>query len=312
MHDESLLQDLREVHASEAQINMLRQADVVTYSRLFALLGDTAVHPEYRAVLCRTLQLVAQCVDKRRAVGPLLDALRSDETELHCAAAYACGTMGLKRAIPRLGELASDKNQPFQTRICALQALGSMADPRAISALWSIVDDAAEPPELRSSALEQTASCVEDNSIARYIRLLGDTSPDLRFWSAYCLSQACHTADISPALPDLDRVVASDHALPDCWGWHVDREALRPFEFIYFRALSGDSEACPANTWIVSPAAEFETFVERHRRWSNTWEYATDLLPPVAFRIDPAWLMAQFGPPRPSAAVARRPPQTPA
>lgn len=290
MKGASLVHDLQTIRYPEEKFDKLQQAGIVTYSRLFTLLADHTSEPEIRIELCQTLWSLSRYIDKRQVVRPLLAALNSDIPDLRSAAAIAIGMMRLKRAIPQISAVVTDKNQPYLVRVHAIQALGSIADARALSVLRRIVADKSEIVGLRGDALEQTQTCVDNNSVEYYITLLSDDSPDLRFWAAYCLGQIRYQCDISPALSALDHVVLSDHTVPTYWGWHVDREAILPFEFIYFRFLSHDPEALPDNPWLISPALEYESFIAEYRHWTETWVYTTDPTPAISFHIDKVWL----------------------
>ncbi len=148
---------------------------------------------------------------------------------------------------------------------------------------------------MRSDALEQTHTAYDQHSVPEYIILLADEATDLRFWAAYCLGQTWKE-DTSPALDALDQTVAFDHTVPTCWGWHVDREALLPFERIHFHQLNpsvGAGTSGPG-VWLISPTAEYDTFVHQNRHWTEGRVYATDAVPPITLSIDPNWLGDQL------------------
>src|SRR5262249_33475734 len=128
------------------------------------------------------------------------------------------------------------------------------------------------------------------------ISWLRHPSADIRFWAAYGLTNLRQTMDISPALNDLDQIVAFDHRVPVHWGWHVDREAVEALETIYYYPFPQDNEdffpSCCS--YLISPAPEYFTFVTDYRRWTETWEYSTQPTPPVILKIEPEWLASQL------------------
>ncbi|MBX3083755.1 MAG: HEAT repeat domain-containing protein [Anaerolineae bacterium] len=294
MQNDTLLHDLKSQKYPDEDVTYLRQAGITTYGQLLALLGDDSAESDLRVRMCHALWRLSRTVDKRKASKPLLAVLNGDNSELRSVAAVAAGMMNLKRAIPTLSNLATDKSQPYQVRMSAIQAFGAMMDARALPMLKAIVADTTDDLGLRGSALEQTTSHIDDNSVQYYTGLLSNENADLRFWAAYCLGQLRYERDATPALHMLDQVVAFDHTLPIYWGWHVDREALLPFETIYFRILSGDPEANPRDVWVISPTAEYTSFIRKYRHWTETWVHTTDPTPPITLHIDSSWLIAQL------------------
>src|SRR5258708_18081932 len=294
--DGALLQDLAASQFPDDKAEILRQAGVLTYSRLLALIGDGNTEQVLRTELCWALwSAIRQVnVDKRQAAGPLIAALTSGGEELVGSAAIVVGIMGLKRAIPALTKLATDKSQSSRTRFSTIQALGMIGDARALAVHKAIVADTTEDVCLRGDALEQSQCYVDDDSLDYYIALLSDSNAELRFWAAYCIGQMRYQIDNAPALDAIDRVATSDHAFPTCWGWHIDREAILPLEEIYFRSLRRNSDETDFHPWIISPAAEYMTFVRTYRQWTETWVYTTDPVPPVTLQIHQSWLTEQL------------------
>jgi len=297
--DDRLLQDLEAGHYKEETIDALKQQGITTYSRLFALLLDEATDVSLRIELCQVLSSLYKIVDKRRVATPLMVALASTNADLSTSAARALGQITVKRAIPQLGQLATDKSLPDDARLWTILALGWMHDQRATPFLWQIVYDKTDISSLRGDALEQISSSSNQNDVQKYIDLLQDEAPDVRFWAAYCLTQG--GLDVSAALNVLDKVVAFDHNLPIGWAWHVDREALLPFENIHFRRLQPpvtDDEKdyfySYSNTYLVSPASEYASFIHDYRHWTESWVYTTDPTPPITLNIDPAWFADQL------------------
>jgi hypothetical protein len=292
MKDESLLDDLKAVNFREDKLEILKKNSISTYSQLLSLLGDQTTEPELRIEFCRALSFLFRMVDKRRVATPLIVALSSDVLDVRLAAAAVILEFGLKRAIPTLSELAIDKHQPQKMRFSVMAALRFTYDARACAVLWKIAVDETENIEIRRQALWETTDCEDDVSLQNYIELLDHQSSDLRYGAAQRLGLMRYRRDISPALYALDRVAAFDRALPEYGGWHVGRAALAPLEAIYLRFLIPDPEE-PPYILTISPAAEFDRFVDQYRHW-NDGVYTTDSSPEVTFQVDRDWLAAQL------------------
>ena len=289
MKDDSLLENLKTIKHAQKDVEKLQQAGITTYSQLVALIGDETAATELRSELCYVLRWLERYVDKRKIVGPLLSALRSKEPELRGVATLVSGMMYLKRTFPLLSKFATDKDQPEIVRVYAIQALGTRDDVHALTILKTIIADESEDVGIRADALEQTVS--HTVSVEEYITWLNDSHADLRFWAAYCMGGMRYSDfSLTPALSVLDRLVATDHTVPVHWGWHVDREALLPFELIYYRALHRDPEDVPYYVWVISPASEYQSFIYTYRHWTESWAYTTDEVPETSLRIDPVWL----------------------
>ncbi|MBX3086346.1 MAG: HEAT repeat domain-containing protein [Anaerolineae bacterium] len=293
MKDDSLIEDLKTIKHAGKDVEKLQQAGVSTYSQLLTLIGDETADTELRSELCYVLWWLDRYVDKRKAVGPLLSALRSKESELHGVAVLVCGMTHLKRTFPLLTKFATAKDQPEIVRVYAIQTLGMMRDVGALTVLKMIVVDETEDVGIRAHALEQTVS--HTVPVEEYMIWLNDSHADLRFWAAYCLG-GMRYSDFSllPALATLDRTVATDHTVPVYWGWHVDREALLPYELIYYHKLHRDPEDVPYYVWIISPASEYQSFIYTYRHWTESHVYVTDETPPITLTIDRDWLSKQL------------------
>ena len=89
----------------------------------------------------------------------LLSELNSDEAEIRCEAAIACGELGDEEVIPHLLKLAK-KDEDTQVQEAAIKALGEIGGEQAKQALNQI----AKSPQLRireatKSALKETQFC---------------------------------------------------------------------------------------------------------------------------------------------------------
>ncbi len=274
MQDNQLLDDLLESPGSYKQqiLEALEKSGITTYSQLFSTLGDQTANTELRKTLCSALVFVSKRVDKRRAAGPLLQVLNSPGFDLYSAACRALGSLQSKRALPYLIDFLTNRDQPLVIRTEALYALSTYQPTPSV--FRQIIHDETEELSLRSVALEWISPA--GLPLTEIINFLSHRSADMRFWAAYRLTQTWE--DITPALEKIDEVAAFDHALPDYWGWHVDREALYVLETIYFRRIILNNTIenfTTPSVCIISPAAEYMTFVKKFRTWTEDGRYLT-------------------------------------
>lgn len=295
MRDDLLISDLEQLSIPFSELSSLVDAGITSYSALFALLADEAGDEALRIVAARALFALWQTVDKRRAAPPLLVALQSPREGLRQHAAAALGMLQSRRAVVPLIAIATDKHQPEQVRVAAAFALGSIRDIRAAPALKQLIEDKTDSLLLRGVALEQIPDQRSESDLHYYIALLSAEEADIRFWAAFRI--AGMGIDITPAREKLDVVVAFDHTVPTYFGWHVDREAILPLERIDYRLqnqdLSPEDNAYWAETWLISPAPEYTTFVANHRRRRED-DHEPPPPPPPDLALDPGWLKAQI------------------
>lgn len=295
MRDDLLISDLEQLSIPFSELSSLVDAGITSYSALFALLADEAGDEALRIVAARALFALWQTVDKRRAAPPLLVALQSPREGLRQHAAAALGMLQSRRAVVPLIAIATDKHQPEQVRVAAAFALGSIRDIRAAPALKQLIEDKTDSLLLRGVALEQIPDQRSESDLHYYIALLSAEEADIRFWAAFRI--AGMGIDITPAREKLDAVVAFDHTVPTYFGWHVDREAILPLERIDYRLqnqdLSPEDNAYWAETWLISPAPEYTTFVANHRRRRED-DHEPPPPPPPDLALDPGWLKAQI------------------
>jgi hypothetical protein len=299
MHDDQLLQDLElQRPYTENTIDLLRQHGIATYSQLFALLRDENADMRLREAGCWALMWAREKVDKRRAVPPLLAVLQSGDVEAQRAAAVTLGMLNSRRAVLPLIELITNRTLSAPQRANLIDPLCSIHDPCIIDFLRPIMFDQTEDIWVRSEAIEWLYDRDYQRWLPDWIALLADPTSDIRFWAAYRLSQ--HFGNLTSALSALDQRVAFDHSLPRCWGWHVDREAIHALENAYMQVWMGypeeDADFCAPryHPWLISPAAEYETFIRQYRKWTESWVYETKPTPPVTLSLDPDWLADQL------------------
>lgn len=297
MRDDQLLQDLdAAVKTPYDKYEWMAERGITTYSQLFAFIRDENADAELREQACWALSRLNNVVDRRRAVPALLAALNSRFEDVRDGATWALGSMESKRAMRPLLTLLTDRTQPESVRSRAIYALSSIQDPRAIPIFKQIIYDPTEEISLRGDALEWLDE--EPNPIPEFIQLLSHPEPDIRFWAAYRLSSTY--SDISPALAQLDQLVADDQQLPFGFGWQVGREAMLPFETIYYRKIVPSTEE-GGHHWyghgpmyLISPAPEYSTLLWRFRHWTENATYTTDPLPDIKLNIDFAWLAREL------------------
>jgi hypothetical protein len=296
MQEDQLLKDLENTSYGKATAKNLQANGITSYSQIFDLLKNENSDLTLRKEACSAVFALYKTVDKRRAVPPLLIALKSHDEVLRSDAANALGQVNSRRAVEPLIELACDKTQPEMVRVMAIQGLDGIGDKRAVLPLTQIMFDQSDDLRIRTQAVEWTSEFTDGRSFENYVVLLSDPSPDIRFWAAFGLTWLTNWTDITPALEKLDEIVAFDHILPTLWGWHVDREALRALEIIHYRQVTRQSfdeklafRSLHA-TYLISPAPEYITLDWRYRKWNENGFYTTDTLPEIKLMIDPELL----------------------
>ncbi len=199
----------------------------------------------------------------------------------------------------RIGKLGIDQKESWKNRAWAIDLLGRGYSQSALVYLRRILYDTQNDVGLRSHALEQMSYHSRGRLVEEFTALLTNESVDIRFWAAYCLSQQ-YGVDLTPALENLDHVVAYDHAVPTYFGWHNDREAIRPYEKIHFQHIflkgmdANDDNYYSPSSVLISPAPEYETFLQDYRVWQEDWKYETQSTSPVTLRVEPDWLATQI------------------
>jgi hypothetical protein len=293
MHDNQLLQDIDAAykHPSE-NYDWLSENEITTYSQLFAFIKDENADPETRNKACWALSRLGKSIDKRKAVPSLLAALQSNHDEVREGAIWALGCLQSKRAVLPLLTILADRIQTEAVRVRAVDALSSIEDPRAVPVFKQLIYDPTEDIIIRGDAIEWLREKPEP--IQEFIQLLSHPEADIRFWAAYRLSSSY--LDVSPALEQLDQLVADDHRLPFGFGWQVSREAMLPLETVYYRKIVPSPEDDEYHWYghgpmhLISPAPEYSTLLWLFRHWTENATYTTDPLPDIKLNIDPDWL----------------------
>lgn len=199
----------------------------------------------------------------------------------------------------RIGKLGIDQKESWKNRVWAIDLLGRGGCRSALTYLRRILYDTQNDVGLRSHALEQMSNHPRGRLVNEFTALLTNESVDIRFWAAYALSQQ-HGVDLTPALEQLDHIVAYDHTVPTYFGWHNDREALLPYERIHFHHIFlkemdvKDKDYPWIGIVLISPASEYDAFMKNYRTWQEGGVYETQPVPPVTLRVEPDWLETQI------------------
>lgn len=159
-----------------------------------------ALRASVRDLMARLLQ-AADSVTVTNLVHDLeSDALDTDDRRAD--AAYVLGQMGDRRALDPLIAALRDEDTVVRTEAAA--ALGGLADRRAVPPLIRALYDAQW--EVRSNAALSLGALADPTAIPPLIQLLDDPSAEVRFWTARTLGDLL-AAD---ALPALCRLAAGD------------------------------------------------------------------------------------------------------
>jgi hypothetical protein len=273
-------------------LETLNARGVNSYDSLFSLMRDLDTDTETLLQAYNVMYLLGSKADKRRAVSPLIHALKSDNSELRQKAAWVLGAMKSKRAVPLLMDIVKNQDEDQGVRTFSIIALQDTRDERAIPLLTNMMLDGEENPTLRGNAAEALSFITDERSLPDYIEALTDVSPDVRFWAVYGLINLSNRYDISPALKEIDHIAAFDHVVPQSGYWHIDREAFNALEAIYWKKLiTTDKNAY--GCWLISPAPEYGTYQQKYRQRTETG-YVYLPIPPVNLKVDPVWLAEQL------------------
>ncbi|MBL8146815.1 MAG: HEAT repeat domain-containing protein [Anaerolineae bacterium] len=308
--DTQLLQDIAEalsIHSYlEEEAERLRRHGIQTYSALYAALRDEHAGPDLRKAACWVLIALRKHVDRRRAVPPLLAALKSGPQPLRLDAIHALGILGSRRAVQPLLALVTDRQADEELRATALNCCYLLHEEDVLPHLRPIIFDEREALRVRAEALEWFFPL----PIADYIDLLSNPASDLRFWAAFRLADKW--SNIAEAFDALDRIAAFDHNLPQLWFWHVDREALMALEQIRLLPYRKfDDDGCPFShsTALISPRLEYYDFTVWLRLQKQQGLPIQEPPLPDSARVSPEWLRRElerrwegisFEPPRPA------------
>lgn len=271
----------------------LAAAGITTYSQLINFIENEDADTELRSTACWAIVNIREAFNQQRIIPILIKLIASPIEQMQVSAARSLSFFESKRSASYLIEVACDKAQNNHVRNIVFRGLSPNENRNYFNRLRAIIFDETDDISARSEVLETINYPPEFDEISDYIHLLQHPLPDLRFWAAYRFSQ--EHRDIFEALPILDKAAATDHELPESWGWQVGREALRALEGVYWRTLGLPRHWNHPQMYLISPAAEYMTLVEQYREFQG-WEnpYINRPIPPVEMKIQPDWLAAQL------------------
>ena len=303
MRDIQLLDDLASVNYPLESREQLASSGIKSYSGLFAFLRDETSEPDLREKICWAVFALWQSIDRRVAVPALLKTLQSPHLNLRQTAIRTLGQLNSQLAVMPLTDIAQDQSEDIQTRYFAIEALGTIQDKRAQLVLQRIAFDSNENVYVRSAVIEWSfALLFENNDLTPIIKLLSDPEPDIRFWAAFALTNLANCGhDISSALSALDYVVASDHTVPEYWGWHVDREALKALEILNFQPYrqfyideDGYEDEISWDMYVISLTPEYDRYLRLYRTFQEDCTYKTKKSPEIDIFFSSSWLKEQL------------------
>jgi hypothetical protein len=191
--------------------------------------------------------------------------------------------------------LVIDKSTPDTTRQHLANFFVSYVySAHHIEALKQIAFDPDESICVRSEVIEWIL--LEDKESVEFAaRLFSDEAADVRFWAAFRLVNDIPEVITHPTLiKQLDQIAAHDARVPTCFGWHVHREALCALEKTSAALMFPKSIKQGYSNWqivtLISPAAEYSSFMYNYRTYTETRRYDDKPAPSVDFRVDPEWL----------------------
>ena len=189
------------------EIENLRSAGIDSFEAAKAAAADPSLTPEIRSSACWLLSQLRQ----KRAVVSLLSAFT--DHRLSWEAAKALGVINSRRAVKPLIHWLLEAREKEQ-RAAAAYALGLLADARTIDPLVKVLDDPTVDPKVRGHAAEALAHLANDQAARHLVTALKDRSVEVRFWAAFALGQLRYKR----ALPELKKLLTSDHAFLPGWG----------------------------------------------------------------------------------------------
>lgn len=304
-----------------AYVKRIEAAGLTTYQAAYDVLGNRDADIELLRAICEMLHQIAwledrrkyrhiHFIDRRKIAPSLLTALQSRNVGLKIAAVELCYKLKLKRAVPRLIEIAYQS----QRENVRLEAIGALAirDPRCIAPLVDFACNQAESGKIRNKAIDVLAYEIEPRKTATLLRLMQDetdaieirvramralaysklaeTVPvyvsylsraevELRWAAMDALNWMVRDVDLSPYIALIDHLAATDFGRP-AGESTIASLATRIIEWIWYQRLGQPDDY----KWdfLISPVLEYADLDE-----------LTDL-PQTTLAIDPVWLAEQL------------------
>ncbi len=179
-----------------------------------------------------TATWVLGALAKKRAVPKLLEMMQTDPSPVvRGQAACELSSVGGKRAVKRLTQLAEDPEQPEEIRCNACYALAFVHhDDMDVEVFRRLLANPENPPDVRAQAAEGLAYHLSDldrrrrlwrGCIDTLMAHVTDLDVEVRFYCVFALG----SQRARKALPHLRSLAASDHAISRSMGWSVQEEA---------------------------------------------------------------------------------------
>jgi HEAT repeat protein len=212
------------------RIDFVLHAGATSFESLLTLAQDSTAPLSVRIDVC---WLLGQLREKR-AVPALLYAFQDEHSTLTWEAAKSLVMLQSKRSTKPLITIFLD-DVSGDRRSAAAWTLGLLGDARAIDTLVHVLANERDLPDVRAHAAEALGHLAEGRQAERIgpllLTALHDQSAQVRFWSAFALGSLGDPR----AIPDLERLVATDHVSVSGW-WKVSKEAADAIGHIRERA----------------------------------------------------------------------------
>ncbi len=223
-----LLRKARRLQGSSAEqaradISLLVEVGLDTAERIIMFLRGGKFDDKTATVCCWALGQLGEA----EASDALLSILRTaGNPELIWEAAKALRLTGRQGTASELVKIL-EADQVAERRSAAAYALGRFRSRSVVDSLIGVLKNKSEASEVRSNVAEVLGVMAAKAAVAALIDSLRDSSVDVRFWSAYALGELRDPA----ALDELERLRATDHAVPQGW-CSISEEATESIERI--------------------------------------------------------------------------------
>ncbi|MDY6786235.1 MAG: HEAT repeat domain-containing protein [Cyanobacteriota bacterium] len=206
-----------------SDVNLVFETGADSYESWLTILKEQKANPERLRTICWA---VARCGDET-AIPALLVALKARDPLLRAEAALALGTLGDSQSLPYLLESLT-KDEDIQVRTVSAHALGMLNHQKAVKPLIEVLLEIKERPKVRGQAAESLSDIGDERAVEPLIASLGDSSVEVRFWSAFALGKL---GDIR-ALPVLKKLSVTDCEILQGWGTVSEeaRESIKAIE----------------------------------------------------------------------------------